>query len=91
MATLLVQHDVADYDAWRGVYDEVQTLRDEFGCTSARVWNLSGGPNTVLVLHEFPTMLDAQSFADSPALKEAMRRSGVTSAPRIELWEDTNG
>ena len=36
-ATLLVRHQVEDYAAWRAVYDSVEPLRTEHGCTDAEV------------------------------------------------------
>ncbi len=86
-ATLFVRHNVADYAAWRTVYDEVDALRVSHGCTGQRVLQLPGDPNDVMVIHEFPTVDQARGFTDDPALKEAMGRGGVTSPPRIEIFE----
>ena len=91
MATLLVQHAVGDYEAWRKVYDEVDDLRTQHGCTAERVWQAPGSPNNVLVLHEFPTVAAAEGFASDPALREAMDRAGVAGPPRIEIWEGVDG
>ena len=86
-ATLLVRHTVADYTAWRSVYDEVDDLRVRHGCTEQRVLQLPGDSNDILAVHEFPTVDQARSFTDDPALKEAMGRGGVSSPPRIEIFE----
>ncbi len=86
-ATLLVRHTVADYPAWRAVYDEVDGLRTSHGCTEQRVLQLPGDANDVLAIHEFPTVDQAREFAEDPSLKEAMGRGGVTSAPRVEIFE----
>ena len=40
-----------------------------------------------LVLHEFPTLDDARSFAGDPALAAAMARAGVVGKPTIEFYE----
>ncbi len=86
-ATLLVRHTVADYAAWRTVYDEVDDLRVRHGCTAQRVLQLPGEPTDVLAIHEFPTVDQARGFVDDPSLKAAMDRGGVSSAPRIEIFE----
>ena len=86
-ATLIVRHTVADYPAWRVVYEEADALRVSHGCTAERVLRLPGDPNDVVAIHEFPTVDQARQFADDPSLKEAMGRGGVTSAPRIEILE----
>ncbi|MGH9222922.1 MAG: hypothetical protein ACRD2W_03785 [Acidimicrobiales bacterium] len=36
-ATLIVRHRVDDYSAWRSVYDSVDGLRQQYGCTDEEV------------------------------------------------------
>ncbi|MFN8018862.1 MAG: hypothetical protein U0P45_12160 [Acidimicrobiales bacterium] len=86
-ATLLVRHNVADYATWRAVYDEVDALRVNHGCTAQRVLQLPDAPHAIIALHEFPTVDQARGFTEDPGLKEAMGRGGVTSPPRIEIFE----
>jgi len=86
-ATLIVRHHVADYAAWRVVYDDVDSLRTGHGCTAQRVLQLPGDPNEVVAIHEFPTVAQADEFSQDPALKEAMGRAGVDGPPRIEIFE----
>lgn len=85
-ATLIVRHPVADYTTWRPVYDEVGALRDQHGCTYERVLRLPTDGNDVVAIHDFPTVEQAEAFAADPALKAAMERSGVSGAPRIEIF-----
>ncbi len=85
-ATLMVRHPVKDFDAWKVVYDEVGTLRDQHGCTYERVLRLPSDGNDVVAIHDFPTVEQAEAFAADPALKAAMERSGVAGAPRIEIF-----
>jgi len=85
-ATLIVRHPVADYAAWRPVYDEVGPLRDRHGCTAERVLTLPNDANDVVAIHDFPTVEQAEAFAADPALKAAMARAGVAGAPRIEIF-----
>lgn len=85
-ATLIVRHPVSDYAAFRTVYDEVGSLRDSHGCTAERVLVAPDDGNDVLVLHEFPSVSQAEAFAGDPALKDAMGRAGVAGPPRIEIF-----
>ncbi len=84
-ATMFVRHEVADYGAWRSVYDSVEGLRQQHGCTSAEVSVDASNKNDVFVVHRFPTLEQAQGFAGSDALREAMQKAGVTGPPRIEF------
>ena len=85
-ATLVVRHRVNDYPSWRSVYDSLETLRTDHGCTGARVWQLTGDPEDVLVTHDFPTEEQAGAFASDPGLKEGMANAGVAGPPQIEIF-----
>ena len=85
-ATLIVRHPVKDFAAWKTVYDEVGTLRDQHGCTDQRVLQVPDDANDVLAIHEFPSVARAEAFASDPALKAAMERGGVAGPPRIEIY-----
>lgn len=84
-ATLIVRHRVEDYGAWRAQYDSVEGLRQQHGCTDAEVMVDPADKHEVFVLHRFPTLEQAQAFASSDELREAMGRAGVSGPPRIEI------
>jgi len=84
-ATLLVRHRVQAYGAWRAVYEAVEGVRQEHGCTGAEVMVDPGDKQDVFVLHRFPTVTQAQAFAESSELRDAMGRAGVVGPPRIEI------
>lgn len=84
-ATLLVRHHVNDFGAWRAVYDEVEGLRQQYGCTAAKVLVDPSDKQEVFVVHAFPSVEQAEGFASSTELKDAMGRAGVAGAPRIEI------
>lgn len=83
--TVIVRHQVEDYAAWRSVYDSVEDLRQEHGCFAAEVLVDPGDKQDVFVLHRFPSLEQAQAFAGSDQLREAMGRAGVAGPPRIEF------
>jgi hypothetical protein len=85
-ATLVVRHQVNDYAAWRAVYDELEPLRLEHGCTAKRVLRLPENVNDVLITHDFPTVEQASSFAHSPELQAGMQRAGVAGPPQVEIF-----
>jgi hypothetical protein len=87
-ATLAVRHNVQDYAAWRKVYDELEPLRVQHGCTGKRVMQLPGDGNDLFITHEFPTAEQADGFAHDPALRDGMGRAGVQGMPRIEIFTD---
>ena len=87
-ATLTVRHNVEDYAAWRKVYDELESLRVQHGCTGQRVMQVPGDGNDLFIIHEFPSAEQAGSFAHDPALRDGMGQAGVQGVPRIEIFTD---
>jgi hypothetical protein len=86
--TLTVRHNVRDYDSWRKVYDELEPLRAQYGCTAKRVMRRSDDGNDLLVTHDFPSAEQASSFARDPALAAGMAKAGVEGPPQIDLFTD---
>jgi hypothetical protein len=88
MATVLVLHRVADYSIWRKEYESFEGVQKELGVIDERVYQLKGDSNSVLVLHTFASMSDAEACMESPKLKTAMSQAGVIGQPRIEFFEE---
>jgi len=89
MATLFVRHVVADYPAWRVIYDEFDARRRSLGVTSHGVYQLDGNPNDITAYHEFDSMEAAKAFANGPELRETMQRAGVKGEPDIWFTQRT--
>jgi hypothetical protein len=87
-ATLAVRHNVADYATWRQVYDELEPLRTQYGCTAKRVMQLPDDGNDLFITHDFPSAEQAGGFAHDPALRAGMEKAGVKGAPRIEIYTE---
>jgi heme-degrading monooxygenase HmoA len=86
--TAVVRHKVADYDAWRTVYDSLAEVQASGGVTAESVHRLLDDGNDVLVVHRFDTADAAQAFLSSEELREGMHKAGVQGPPRIEIYED---
>jgi quinol monooxygenase YgiN len=84
---IFVRHRVADYAAWREVYDGIDQQRREFGVMDHAVYQALDDPNDVTVWHDFASRDAAESFATSPQLREAMQRAGVQGEP--DIWFTT--
>jgi hypothetical protein len=83
MTTLFVRHTVADYAAWRRIFDSFAATQKALGVTDKAVYQAADNANDITVTHEFATLEAAKAFAGSPELKAAMNDAGVTSAPTI--------
>jgi hypothetical protein len=83
MVTLFVRHTVADYAAWRRIFDDFAPTQEALGVTNKAVYQAADNQRDITVTHDFATLEAAKAFAGSPDLKAAMHDAGVTSAPAI--------
>lgn len=86
MYTMAVNHEVENYDRWKTVFDTFPP--SEAKAMFHRINRSVDNPNNVTVVAGFETLDAALSFRDNPGLKDAMSRAGLTSAPRIEVYEE---
>ena len=87
MATLFIRHRVADYAAWRTVYDSVGPMQKRLGVRAESVNRSADDPNEITVTHEFDSVEAAKAFAGSAELREAMASAGVQGQPT--MWFTT--
>ena len=86
MIVLAINHDVEDYDKWKAVFDEFPPSKG--GALFHRINRKVDNPNNIAVVAGFESVEAANAFRDNPGLKDALGRAGVTSAPRIELFNE---
>lgn len=84
MIRLYVRHHVEDYSRWRKVYDEFDPERKPMGVKADGVYRNVDDASQITVFHDFDSIASAKSFAGSEALRKAMDKAGLTSAP--EIW-----
>ena len=80
----LVRHRVADFDAWKKVYDSFGPIQAEHGVHGHQVLRSIETPNDVIVTHTFDSRDAARAFFAMPELKEAMSKAGVM-ADSVEI------
>jgi heme-degrading monooxygenase HmoA len=90
MPALFIRYKVADYAAWKPLFDELGSTRRANGSHGGRIYRSADDPNEVLILLEWDDLERARLFADSDDLREAMDRAGVTGRPDIWFLEDVD-
>jgi len=83
MASMLIQHTVKDYAAWKKVFDSAFDMRKSGGELSAEVYRDASDPNKITTINKWNSLANAQKFAHSPELKAAMEKAGVVGAPAV--------
>ncbi len=88
-AVSIVHHRVADFDAWKAVYDSVADMQRAGGVLDHAVLRSGDDPNMVIVVHTFASQEAAHAFFGDPALKEAMGGAGVDLASfQVEFLDE---
>lgn len=85
MASMLVQHKVKDFNEWKKVYDSVFDLRKSNGELSDSIYRDASDPNSLTIMFKWDSLENAQKYAQSPELKEAMQKAGVDGQPKISF------
>jgi len=83
MTSILVQHRVKDFAAWKKVFDDSAALRASSGEISAQIFRDASDPNSLTVINKWNSLENARKFAHSPELKAAMEKAGVEGLPNI--------
>jgi hypothetical protein len=80
VTTAFVYHRVADYDAWRQVFDEVVT-------SPHRVWRGQDDRNLVIVCETYDSRDAAEAAFGDPTM-QAMARAGVDASSLLIEYLD---
>jgi hypothetical protein len=90
MPALLIRHRVADYPAWRVVFDEERASRWSNGCRGGQVFRNSDESGELLILLEWDDPVRARLYSQSDELRDSMANAGVTDRPDVWLLEHTD-
>ena len=80
----VIRHRVADFDAWKKVYDGFAPVQAEYGVHAHQVLRSAENPNDLIVTHTFDSREAARAFLATPELKDAMSEAGV-DAGSVEI------
>jgi quinol monooxygenase YgiN len=89
MASMLVQHQVKDFAAWKRAYDSMADLRKSSGELADQIYRDEGNPNSLTLVFKWDSLANAQKYASSPDLKAAMEKAGVEGPPQIHFLNET--
>ena len=88
MVRIYIRHGVADYDAWRKVYDDFADQQQAAGVRAEAVYQSIDDPNEVTVWHDFDDAGAARAFVDSAELRDAMGSAGVQGEPQVWFTQE---
>lgn len=85
---LAIRHRVADFAAWKVVYDEVRPMQAAGGVRYQQVLNQASDPTMIYVSHTFDSREEAEAFLANPELKEKMGAAGVDPSSLNTMFFD---
>lgn len=88
MAHFLVHHKCEDFTKWKNAFDNHSSMRAQHGSKGGKVFQSANNPNELFVLLEWDSIENAQKFAQSDSIKEAMKNAGVVGMPEIYFVEE---
>lgn len=85
MEHVLIIHEVADYPAWKKVFDAAADIRREAGERSFQVLKFQNDSNRIVHFSAWTSIEDARRFFESPRLVRIRAEAGVKSPEFIYL------
>ena len=86
MACVLIIHEVADYPAWKKVFDGAADIRREAGERSFQVLRYENDANRIVHFSAWTSLADGRRFFESPKLVRIRAEAGV-KAPDFSYLE----
>lgn len=91
MPHVLIIHEVADYSAWKIIFDGAAGIRKEAGERTYQVLHYENDPNRIVHFSTWTSIAAAKAFFESPKLVEIRKKAGVKSPDFIYLEELESG
>lgn len=85
MPYVLIIHEVADYPAWKKVFDGAAAIRKEAGERSYQVLKYQSDSNRIVHFSAWTSIDDARRFFESPRLVKIREEVGVKAPEFIYL------
>jgi quinol monooxygenase YgiN len=91
MPHVLIVHEVADYPAWKAVFDDAAPIRRRAGERSYQVLCHEDDPNRIVHYSEWLSLDAARAFFESPELVRIREHVGVRAPELRYLLELESG
>jgi len=91
MPHVLIIHEVADYAAWKNIFDQAAGIRKEAGERSYQVLRYEKEPRKIVHFSTWTSLASARAFFESPRLVRIREEAGVKAPDFIYLEEVESG
>lgn len=87
MTSVIVQHEVTNYEKWEKAFDANADRRKKAGIKELFILRGEANPNLLNVVLGLDNTTDAKAFFDDPETSQVMREAGVTSRPSFTYFK----
>ena len=84
-AALVISYQVADFDAWKAVFDDNEPGRRSQGYVGHHINRAENDPNSLSIYLAVEDVDSAKAYVTSDDVKSLMEKAGVTSQPEF-MW-----
>ncbi|PKD42322.1 antibiotic biosynthesis monooxygenase [Methylomonas sp. BW4-1] len=91
MPHVLIIHEVADYPAWKQIFDQAAEIRKRAGEISYQLLRYDDDANNIVHFSAWTSLDNARRFFESPELVEIREQAGVKAPEFIYLQEIERG
>ena len=81
MITVIMQHEVKDFENWKKVFDSDEPNRAKAGVKLLGLYTSVKNPNDVTMIFEAPGVEVLEAYTSNPNVQEDMKKAGVISVP----------
>jgi hypothetical protein len=85
MATIILNHKVADYKTWLPYFEADLPRRKAAGLRDIKVSGKADDPNHVYMILETDDPESFKKMSNDPGLAEVMKKAGVISEPEVVI------
>lgn len=91
MQYVLIIHEVADYPAWKTIFDAAAGIRKEAGERQFQVLRYENDANRIVHFSAWTSLAAAKAFFESPRLVQIRKEAGVKAPEFIYLDQIERG
>jgi len=84
-AAVIISYQVADFDAWKAVFDDNEQGRIDHGYLGHHINRAESDPNSLSIYLAVGDVDGAKAFVTSDDVKSLMEKAGIRSAPEF-MW-----
>ena len=88
--TLIVSHEVADFNTWKAAFDSHAEARSSAGFSQVNVFQDEDNDKRVTIIGQVPSREDVLAFFGKEENKAVMQNAGVTTPPQLQFLKNSN-